>query len=182
MDTKLFEFIHSLGFPIGKKGSEIIIPNIFYEKDLMKYIAQGFIATDGSLVLTKNPNKYYPRIEAHAICKNVLKQLHGYFESLGMKGCFYKCKRLKKEAWARRDMYRFQFNGNKNLQIFNQCIGFVNPAYKMKFEKFLKYEQEYSLITRGLASFKVKDLIKNINSNFASTMAAPRFELGTPAL
>ena len=58
-DKILFAKIKSLGFPIGKKGTDILIPKIFYEKDLLKYIVQGFFATDGSLVLTKNPNKLF---------------------------------------------------------------------------------------------------------------------------
>ncbi len=168
VDMKLFDFINSLGFPIGKKGTKIIIPEIFYEKNLIKYIAQGFVATDGSLVLTKNPNKYYPRIEAHATCKIVLKQLYKYFVKIGMNGHFYKCKRVNDDKGQNiQDTYKFQFNGKKNLWIFNDKVGFVNPAYQRKFEEFNKYNKEYDLIVKGLASKDVRSSIININKDFA---------------
>jgi len=99
MDTPLFKFINSIGFPIGKKGTEIIISKVFYDLDLMKYIVQGFMATDGSLVLTKNPNKYYPRIEASAICKIALRQIYDYMISRGMTGAFYLSKSKPNPRW-----------------------------------------------------------------------------------
>ena len=34
-DVKLFDKIHSLGFPIGKKGNNLYIPKIFYDKHLV---------------------------------------------------------------------------------------------------------------------------------------------------
>ena len=68
-DNALFDLIHSFGFPIGKKGDRLFIPKIFYDKHLIRYVINGFFATDGSIVLTKNPNKYYPRLEAHVISK-----------------------------------------------------------------------------------------------------------------
>ncbi|NCN98745.1 hypothetical protein COU62_00095 [Candidatus Pacearchaeota archaeon CG10_big_fil_rev_8_21_14_0_10_35_219] len=53
-DYRLFDLIHPYGFPIGKKGRKVTIPDYFYETGLIRYIIQGFFATDGSLVLTKN--------------------------------------------------------------------------------------------------------------------------------
>lgn len=91
-DVKLFDLISSKGFPIGKKGQKLIIPQFFYDRELVKYIVQGFFATDGSLVLTKNPNKFYPRVEARVIHKNFLKQIYNYLISLGLNGAYYNCK------------------------------------------------------------------------------------------
>ena len=167
-DKKLFTKIKSFGFPIGKKGTKITIPKIFYDKDLIKYIVQGFFATDGSLVLTKNPNKFYPRIEIHAIAKNLILQTHSYLTNLGMTGHFYKCKRNKQDLrWkVVQQRYRFQFNGKQNLLLFNDLIGFVNPKHKIKFHNFLKYSDEYDRITKGLPFKEQYFVRKEINSNF----------------
>lgn len=149
-DSNLFDLIHSFDFPIGKKGIQILIPEIFYKKDLIKYVIQGFIATDGSLVLTKNPNKYYPRIESMAICENVLKQIYNHLCSIGMNGGFYVAKSKPYYKWKNvQQRYRFQFNGLKNLLLFAEKIGFVNPKYEDKFQKFLEYNKKY---TRTMAT------------------------------
>lgn len=151
-DKNLFDFLHSLGFPIGKKADRIFIPKIFYRKRLIKYVIQGFIATDGSLVLTKNPNKYYPRIEAHACCKKVLIQICNHLNEIGMKGAFYKARRKTVSPSGFNEVhpkFRFQFNGKRNLLIFNDKIGFINPAYKNKFDHFIAYDNKYDIWRRG---------------------------------
>lgn len=138
VNSQLFDYIHSLGFPIGKKGTEITIPKLFYENDLIKFVIQGFVATDGSLVLTDNNGTLYPRIEAHAICKFALEQMCYYLNKVGMSGHFYQCKRSKYYSrWGKKEIFRFQFNGRKNLLLFNDLIGFINPSYKLKFDKYM---------------------------------------------
>lgn len=160
-DFRLFDFIHSFGFPIGKKGNRLFIPNIFYEKGLVEYVISGFFATDGSIVLTKNPNKFYPRLEAHVIAHNLVKEIYNYMIRVGFKGHFYKCKRkIRDLRWKNvKDQYRFQFNGKENLLLFEEKIGFINPTYQKKFKTFLEYEAQYAI----------------------EKMAAPRIELGTPS-
>lgn len=157
VDFKLFDFIHAVGFPIGKKGTEISIPSIFYEKDLIKYVLQGFMATDGSLVLTKNPNKYYPRLEAHVIAKDLVKEFYEYLLKMGLKGNFYKCKRKKDvREWNTKEQYRFQFNGKDNLILFDRVIGFVNPKMKEKYNKFIGYLERYSNSIKGIPAQQKK--------------------------
>lgn len=123
-DKKLFDIISSKGFLIGKKGPNLIIPEVFYEDKLLKYIIQGFFSTDGSLVLTKNPNKLYPRIECNGISKQLIVQISDYLKKIGMEGSFYEAKR--KNFYFGKDshqkQYRFQFNGKKNLLLFNKNI------------------------------------------------------------
>lgn len=145
-DKVLFHKIKNLGFPVGKKGTKIIIPKTFYEKDLLKYVVQGFFATDGSLVLTKNPNKLYPRLESHTISKNLISQIHIYLNEIGMNGHFYECKRNKQDIrWnVVQKRYRFQFNGKENLLFFHDLIGFINPKHQQKFDNFLRYSEEYN--------------------------------------
>ena len=131
-DAKLFDFISSLGFSIGKKGIGIKIPKIFYKKNLVKYVIQGFFATDGSLVLTKNPNILYPRLEASSISNSLMKQVCGFFNREGIKCNIYE---RKAKNWKWNQQYRIQANGRKNLELFIKKIGFINPKHKKRLVK-----------------------------------------------
>jgi hypothetical protein len=132
---------------------------------LVRYVVQGFFATDGSLVLTKNPNKYYPRVEAHVIHKELIHQIYSYLLGLGLHGHKYKCKRVVRDPrWkVIQDQYRFQFNGKKNLILFNDLIGFVNPKQKKKFIDFLEYDNEYVNVMKNVATRRQKELRDSIN-------------------
>lgn len=160
-DYKLFDFIHSLGFPLGEKLNRLFIPAIFYDLNLVKYVVSGFFSTDGSLVLTKNPNKLYPRLESYITCEKLLKEVYTYLISIGMKGAFYTAKRVNdSRLWNVSQAYRIQFNGKSNLLLYEKLVGFSNPKYQEKFESYIKYDKEYLPISR---------------------MAAPRIALGTPS-
>lgn len=167
-DKMLFEKINILGFPIGKKGYKIKIPKIFYDKGLIKQIIQGFFATDGSLVITKNPNKFYPRLESHAICKNLLLQICDYLNKQGMKGHFYISKRKKKEQrWKIiQQPYKFQFNGKENLLLFKKLIDFVNPKHEKRFIDFLEYSKKYDCVKKEIYRRKQKSFTEKINNEF----------------
>ncbi len=142
VDQKLFDFINSIGFPIGKKGSNIVIPEIFYQKGLVKEVIQGYFSTDGSIVLTRNPDKLYPRLEIHGISAPLIKQSYDFFVKNGLYGHFYLCKRNKVDIrWQ--DKYRVQFNGIRNLLIYKILIGFVNPKHLRKFIDFQNYLDQY---------------------------------------
>lgn len=135
--VELFDFIHSLGFPIGKKENKLFIPKVFYDLNLVNYVISGFFATDGSLVLTNNNGTLYPRLEVHAICENLLIEIHQYLNNIGLNGAFYKSKRVNISPGAYKDLhqkYRFQFNGKDNLFLFDKLIGFSNPGYQNKFD------------------------------------------------
>lgn len=149
-DKLLFERINFMGFPIGKKGASIKIPEHFYKNNLVKYVIQGFFATDGSLVLTKNPNKFYPRLESQAICKDLLKQIHSHLVKLGLNGHFYESKSRPHPKWKNsQKKYKFQFNGKKNLFLFSELIGFANPKHQKRFLGFLGYSMRYDKIVKG---------------------------------
>ena len=125
--NSLFDFIHSFGYPIGKKGNKLFIPLIFYDKNLVKYVIRGFFATDGSLVLTDNNGTLYPRVEANGIAKDLIEEISIFLNSKGINCKFYESKR-KIHYWANcQQQYRLQINGRKNLKKFIKEIGFVNP-------------------------------------------------------
>lgn len=132
------------------------------------------------MVLTKNPNKYYPRLELHVIHKDLVKQAHKYLISLGMKGHVYKCRgKNKNSKWKTFQQYRFQFNGKNNLLLFNNLIGFVNPKQEYKFKIFMNYHEEYERSMKGIASKNQFPIRKKINSGFIKEMAMPGIEPGT---
>lgn len=166
-DKELFQKIEELEFPIGKKGPKLFIPKYFYEKDLLRNIVQGFFATDGSLVLTKNPNKFYPRVEGNGISKNLIRQIAEYLNHIGMNGYFYITKRKNETSGGgKQQQYRFQFNGRNNLILFNNLVGFVNPKHKKKFNEFIKYDEQYDKTIFGLPPIKQKSAGEPITSEF----------------
>ncbi len=164
-DKKLFYKFKKHGFPIGKKGVNLKIPQYFFDNNLIKQITQGFFATDGSIVLTKNPNKFYPRLEGHGISPELILQIKNYLINIGMTGGFYKCKRkIKNPRWKIiHQQYRFQFNGEKNLILFDKLIGFINPKHKEKLKNFLKYSKEYDKAINKIPTQKQRPIREKIN-------------------
>jgi hypothetical protein len=113
------------------------------------------MATDGSLVLTKNHNKYYQRIEVNSISNKLIRQLTDYMSSISMNGNFYLAKRKNLGLnYNNQQQYRFQFNGKDNLLLFEELIGFANPKHQKKFENFLEYDKKYNLSINGVSSQK----------------------------
>lgn len=123
-DKELFEYIKSLGFPVGKKKN-ISIPKIFFDHNLEKDIISGIFATDGSLVITNNNGIMYPRIEFRSISIPLLEQIKQKLESIGMKGGLYP------------KFTRLQFNGYRNTKIFYKEVGFINPKHQTKYKNWL---------------------------------------------
>lgn len=134
----LFDFIHSFGFPIGKKGATLSIPKIFYAKNLVRYVIKGFFATDGSLVLTNNNGTLYPRVEANGISKYLIKEISDFLNNRGINCKFYIAKRRKESHYPNtKTAYRLQTNGKQNLKRFVKVIGFINPKQIEKLNKYM---------------------------------------------
>ncbi len=165
-DKKLYSFLRKLGFPNGVKGNKIIIPKVFYKKKLVKYAIQGYFATDGCFCLTKNPKKYYPRIESRSTNLRLLQQIHKFLNKLGLNGHYYSVGKNIKRGKNEMPVGRFQFNGNKNLELFRENIGFVNYKHELRYNKFNDY-------------LKIYENGREIDYNF--NMALPGFEPGIPA-
>lgn len=138
----LFDFIESFGFPIGKKGINLNIPEIFYEKNLAKYVLRGFFATDGSLVLTDNNGTLYPRVEANGISKSLIREINDFLNSKGINSKFYEAKRKGSNYPNTLQQYRIQINGKKNLKKFTDTIGFINPKQIEKLNRFYAYGRD----------------------------------------
>ena len=139
MHQKLFDFIHSLGFPIGKKGNKLFIPKTFYDENLVKYLIRGFFATDGSLVLTDNNGTLYPRVEANGIAKILITEISNYLNESGIRCNLYIAKRKKLMTYPGQEQFRIQINGKENLKKFIKEIGFINPKQLERLSYYYKY-------------------------------------------
>ena len=137
VNHSLFDFIKSFGFPVGKKGINLHIPKIFYEKNLVKHVVRGFFATDGSLVLTNNNGTLYPRVEANGISKFLIKEISDFLNSKNINSKFYEAKRKNNHYPNALQQYRLQINGKKNLKKFVMAIGFINPKQIEKLNRFM---------------------------------------------
>ncbi|MBT4604031.1 hypothetical protein HOC01_00185 [archaeon] len=132
-DKELFQKIANHGFPIGKKGTDLIISDQmlpFYKK-----IIQGYFATDGCLVITNNNGILYPRIEFSSISKKLLNQVNCFLIKEGINSKVYLSKTYQ-NSWN--DLYRIQINGKKQLKLFKKVIGFFNPKHESRSKLFLK--------------------------------------------
>ena len=138
-NKSLFNILKNIGFPVGKKGNSLKIPNFFTIKKY-KYLIQGYFATDGSLVLCNNNGILYPRIEFSGISKPLIKQTFEYLTKIGMKGNIYvKPTYLDKNQ---QKQWRLQFNGKENLDIFCTKIGFVNYRDIEKYSFYQKNKKK----------------------------------------
>lgn len=173
-DKRFFTEFSSLGFPIGEKGIKLSIPKIFLRNNnLMKCIIAGIFATDGSLVLAKNPNKYYARLEVKSISKKLLTQVNNYLRSLGLNSTLYF---LKSKFSNEKDVYKIQINGLKNLLLFKKKIGFINLKHYKKYTIFLDYCKRYDKAIRNIPNQKQKFY------RIESLMPLPGFEPGISTL
>jgi len=132
-DKELFNFIKNLGFPVGKKGTHLIIP-ITLKNDI-KNVIKGYFATDGCFLIINNNGIKYPRLEFSSISKPLLEQLKGELEILGIHGNVYLSK-IYKNNWNA--LYRLQINGRKNLFKFKEIVGFFNPKHEIRFNRFIE--------------------------------------------
>jgi len=137
VNKALFDFIADFGFPVGKKGDRLFIPEILYKKNLVKYLVKGFFATDGSLVLTDNCGVLYPRVEANGVAIRLIKEIGAFLNSKDINCNVYEAKRIKQSGFVNRNtQYRLQINGRKNLNKFVKTIGFINPKQIEKLNRY----------------------------------------------
>ena len=132
-DKSLFTRLQELGFPVGKKGPNLSILKEF--EPFMKEVTQGFLATDGCVIVIDNNGTMYPRIELSSISKKLLEQFKEYLSSVGVSSKVYLCKEYK-NTWHSK--FRLQINGKKNLIAFKEKIGFVNPKHQQKYDDFMR--------------------------------------------
>lgn len=134
-DKRLFLLLREIGFPIGKKGTRLKMTD-FFNDNQKRYVMQGYFSSDGSLVIANNNGTLYPRIEFSSISKLLLTQVFGYLKDKRMKGNIYVSHRYTNKNWN--TLYRLQFNGKANLNLFINKIGLVNPKHIQKLKEYKK--------------------------------------------
>ncbi|MFH1316424.1 MAG: LAGLIDADG family homing endonuclease [Candidatus Woesearchaeota archaeon] len=125
-DKKIFEQFKSWGIPVGKKYSELKIPQIIFKDKHFLLFMKGLFDTDGCLIYSKQHRKYhyYPRIEITSKSKNFLREILIWLKKIG----FYGSISFKGRG------YRLELPGFKNLELWTKLIGSNNPKHLNKFQ------------------------------------------------
>jgi len=129
-DKKIFDMLHSIGIPIGKKYDHLHVTNeINNSNELGFCFIRGLVDTDGSIIFSKQHRnfRYYPRIEIASKSEAFLREIlfilisNGFYGSVSKKGIHF----------------RLEIPGFQNLNRWLVLIGFNNPKHLKKIETFL---------------------------------------------
>jgi len=131
-DKSLFEMINGLGFPIGKKGTNLCIAPAL--QGFIKDVISGYFATDGCFLIINNNGIKYPRLEFSSIARPLLLQVRDVLRNNGIRGEVYVSH--KKNFRSNNPLYRLQINGKANMIKFKREIGFFNSKHADKFAFF----------------------------------------------
>jgi|SRR3989338_4388836 len=126
-DKAIFNILHSVGIPIGKKYDSLKIPDwIVNNSELSSSFIRGLADTDGSVVFSKQHKAvpYYPRIEISSKSGSFLEEVLSILVSKGFYGSISKNSQY----------YRLEVSGFKNLERWLALIGFNNPKHMKKVE------------------------------------------------
>lgn len=124
-NKSFFEFLESLGFPIGKKKDRLKIPNRLLELpwNKKKLIIRGVFDTDGCIFAKKHENYRYPHIAIASATPSFLNQLNLMLKEQG-----YVCYINGKDLRVR---------GIRNVKKWMEDIGTSNPKHAHKYEYWL---------------------------------------------
>jgi len=122
--------VDDIGLPYGKgKGEKVKIPQkIFEDWNLAKHTLRGIVDTDGSVFVSKKPRiERYPCIEITTTSFELAKQIKYLLEEKS-----FRVNKIRKSLskLSKLDTYRIALNGQTNLKLWIEEIGFSNP-YKL---------------------------------------------------
>lgn len=123
-----FEILVKLGFPIGKKGQRLKIPDKLLKLswELKKYIIRGIFDTDGCIIARKDENYRYPCIIITSHSKPLINQL-------------YKLQRNKGYPfWIVKNKSEIRMRGIKNVIKWMDDIGSSNKRHRFKYQYWRK--------------------------------------------
>ena len=126
-DKNIFNRLHSIGIPIGKKYAHLKIPlNIKENPDFALSFMRGLADTDGSIIFSKQHRNfgYYPRIEIASKSESFLRESLSILTSNGFYGS------VSKKCIH----FRLEIPGFKNLERWLTLIGFNNKKHIRKIE------------------------------------------------
>lgn len=153
---EMMEFLTKIGMIRGNKKYAKIPKFIFDEEEYLKSFTRGLFDTDGSLKFSKQlKNKnYYPRIQFCFKISNFAFEVEKIFLVLG----FNYSKWIEKND--NRNLVYYQVSGNKNLEKWNNMIGFRNPVH---LTKYLFWKKFGYCIPKSSLKMRLKTLNLNIN-------------------
>lgn len=125
---ELFDFlVEEGGLETSPKWNTAKFPEIFiYQEKLAKKVLRGYFDTDGSVVLTDNNGKLYPRLEMKIFPSPMQIQFIEVLDSLGFRFVAYE---------IGKDKIRVQMNGETQLAKFENEVGINNPKHFSKAKK-----------------------------------------------
>jgi len=153
---EICEYIHSLGFPYGKKTLTVEVPNQIIESrnlDIIYRFIRGVFDTDGTLSFKKRGGSgyseflkkrhTYPSIKLSVCSKSLRDGVGSLFSRTGFQFVFSETKQsdnLNKN-------YTLTLDGDQNLILWMLNIGFKNTVKENRFLIWEKYGFNPPLLT-----------------------------------
>ena len=164
-DLKIIEFMHSLGFPYGKKTLTVEVPeSILHSRnlDIIYRFIRGVFDTDGSLSFRKRGGSsyapfYLKRHTYPSICLGVCsKELWRRICKLLMETGFRFTVSYQKAKNNNNPQYRVELRGDANVITWINNIGFKNS---IKLNRFLIWKK-FGFMPPGLTCEKQNKILQ----------------------
>lgn len=128
------------GIPLNKKTDVIRIPEVIKKSDIRFKCAflRGLADTDFTLTFKNRTGKghNYPVISGSFKSSIPISDLETLFSELGLRYCTYYNEIRKDKRFAPVIMHSIFLNGKENLEAWIKLIGFSNPKFRRKIEKW----------------------------------------------
>jgi len=162
---KVCEFIHSIGFPYGKKTLTVEVPKQILESrnlDVTYRFLRGVFDTDGTVSFKKRGGSgykeifkkrhTYPTIKLSVCSKNLRDGVGLLLMKTGFQFAFSQVRKNLKEN----ESFIIELEGDQNLILWMQNIGFKNPVKENRFliwkkhgfnPPYLSFEQQKEILS-----------------------------------
>jgi intein/homing endonuclease len=129
----------NLGIPIGKKGTDVEVPQKISDsnKEAKKAFLRGLFDTDGTIYFMKQNGKYSrPRLRIASISKRLIEEVKKMSEDLGIE---YSNPSPNKEGKGKPNkVYIFEINKKASIEKWFLDIKPENPKHFTKFKLWKK--------------------------------------------
>jgi len=138
-NKELVDFlINKIGMKASPKWGRAVIPKIFMNTKLEKYVLRGYFDTDGSVVITNNNGILYPRLEMKICPSPMRNSIIDILDRLNFRFGAYNIENKRT---------RIQMNGQGQLGKWLKEIGIKNPNYLKKAKSIAREGFEPSTFT-----------------------------------
>lgn len=148
-DKEIIEFMHSLGFPYGKKTFIVKVPDFVLDSrslDIIYRFIRGVFDTDGCLTFGKRAGggyrpelkikHYYPVISLSICSEPLCSDVKSLFDKTGF-NCRSRIQKTK--AKNESDKYQLYLRGVPNLENWINNIGFKNTSKFSRYKIWKKF-------------------------------------------